>query len=45
MSELEVLIEGDRVARIHMNKAGRLSLDYEPGWHHQARHSWLRWTC
>jgi serine/threonine-protein kinase HipA len=32
MSELEVLIEGDLVARIRMNKVGRLSLDYEPGW-------------
>jgi serine/threonine-protein kinase HipA len=32
MSELEVLIEGDLVARIRMNKAGRLSFDYEPGW-------------
>jgi len=32
MSELEVLIEGDLVARIRMNKGGRLSLDYEPGW-------------
>jgi len=32
MNELEVLIEGDLVARIRMNKAGRLSLDYEPDW-------------
>jgi HipA-like protein len=29
---LEVLIEGDLVARIRMNKATRLSLDYEPSW-------------
>jgi len=32
MSELEVLIEGDLVARIRMNKSGRLSLDYESDW-------------
>src|SRR6202041_2344857 len=32
MSELAVLIEDDLAARIRMSKAGRLSLDYEPGW-------------
>jgi serine/threonine-protein kinase HipA len=32
MSELEVLIEGELIARIRMNKAGRLSLDYESYW-------------
>ena len=32
MSELAVLIEDNLVARIRMNRAGRLSLDYEPGW-------------
>ena len=32
MSELAVLIEDDLVARIRTSKAGRLSLDYEPGW-------------
>jgi HipA-like protein len=30
---LEALgVRGDLVARIRMNKASRLSLDYEPGW-------------
>ena len=32
MSELDVLIEGDLIGRIRMNKAGRLSFDYEPRW-------------
>ena len=32
MSELAVLIEDDLAARIRMNRAGRLSLDYESGW-------------
>jgi serine/threonine-protein kinase HipA len=32
MSELAVLIEDDLVARIRMNRAGRLWLDYETGW-------------
>jgi HipA-like protein len=32
MSELEVLIEGELIARIRINKAGRLSLDYEQSW-------------
>ncbi|MGA2411888.1 MAG: HipA domain-containing protein [Candidatus Binataceae bacterium] len=32
MNELNVLIEGELIGRIRMNKAGRLSFDYEPGW-------------
>jgi serine/threonine-protein kinase HipA len=32
MSELDVLIEGELSGRIRMNKAGRLSFDYEPRW-------------
>jgi len=32
MSELEVVIEGDLIGRVRMNKAGRLSFDYESGW-------------
>jgi serine/threonine-protein kinase HipA len=32
MNELDVLIEGELIGRIRMNKAGRLSFDYEPGW-------------
>jgi len=32
MSELEVAIEGDLIGRVRMNKAGRLSFDYESGW-------------
>jgi serine/threonine-protein kinase HipA len=32
MSELEVLVEGELAGRIEMNKAGSLSLDYEPSW-------------
>jgi HipA-like protein len=32
MSELEVAIEGDPIGRVRMNKAGRLSFDYESGW-------------
>ena len=32
MSELEVVIEGDLIGHVRMNKAGRLSFDYESGW-------------
>jgi serine/threonine-protein kinase HipA len=32
MSELEVVIEGDLIGRVRMNKAGRLSFGYESGW-------------
>jgi serine/threonine-protein kinase HipA len=32
MSELDVLIEGELIGRVRMNKAGRLSFDYEPHW-------------
>lgn len=32
MSDLEVVIEGDLIGRVRMNKAGRLSFDYESGW-------------
>jgi serine/threonine-protein kinase HipA len=32
MNELDVLIEGALIGRIRMNKAGRLSFDYEPDW-------------
>src|SRR5882724_6652657 len=32
MSELDVLIEGELIGRVRMNKAGRLSFDYEPRW-------------
>jgi len=32
MSELDVLIEGKLSGRVRMNKAGRLSFDYEPRW-------------
>jgi serine/threonine-protein kinase HipA len=32
MSELEVVIEGDLIGRVRINKAGRLSFDYESGW-------------
>jgi serine/threonine-protein kinase HipA len=32
MSELEVLIEGELVGRIDMNRTGSLSLNYEPSW-------------
>jgi serine/threonine-protein kinase HipA len=32
MSGLDVLIEGELIGRIRMNKTGRLSLDYKPHW-------------
>jgi serine/threonine-protein kinase HipA len=32
MSELDLLIEGELIGRVRMNKAGRLSFDYEPRW-------------
>jgi HipA-like protein len=32
MSEIDVLIEGKLIGRVRMNKAGRLSFDYEPRW-------------
>jgi len=32
MSELEVVIEGDLIGHVRMNKAGRLSFDYESSW-------------
>lgn len=32
MSELLVLVEGDMLGRVHADKAGRLSLDYESSW-------------
>lgn len=32
MSELDVLIEGELIGRVRMNKTGRLSFDYEPHW-------------
>ena len=32
MSELEVVIEGDLIGRVRINKAGRLSFEYESGW-------------
>jgi serine/threonine-protein kinase HipA len=32
MNELDVLIEGELIGRVRMNKAGRLSFDYEPRW-------------
>src|SRR5271156_5958757 len=32
MSELDVLIEGELIGRVRMNKAGRLSFEYEPRW-------------
>src|SRR5258708_2709890 len=32
MSELDVLIEGELIGRARVNKAGRLSFDYEPHW-------------
>jgi serine/threonine-protein kinase HipA len=32
MSELDVLIEGELIGRVRMNKAARLSFDYEPRW-------------
>jgi len=32
MNELDVLIEGELIGRVQMNKAGRLSFDYEPRW-------------
>jgi hypothetical protein len=30
--KLDLLIEGELVGRVRMNKAGRLSFDYEPRW-------------
>jgi serine/threonine-protein kinase HipA len=32
MSELDVLIEGELIGRVRMNKTGRLSFDYKPHW-------------
>jgi serine/threonine-protein kinase HipA len=32
MIELDVLIEGELIGRVRMNKSGRLSFDYEPRW-------------
>ncbi len=32
MSELDVLIEGELIGRVRMNKTSRLSFDYEPHW-------------
>jgi serine/threonine-protein kinase HipA len=32
MSELDVLIEGELIGRVRVNKAGRLSFDYERSW-------------
>lgn len=37
MSELDVLIEGDLIGRVRMNKAGRLSFEYEPRWRDSTR--------
>jgi len=37
MSELDVLIEGKLIGRVRMNKAGRLSFDYEPRWRDSPR--------
>jgi len=32
MIDLDVLIEGELIGRVRMNKSGRLSFDYEPRW-------------
>jgi len=41
MSELDVLIERELIGRVRMNKAGRLSFDYEPRWRNRR---YLRWA-
>ena len=37
MTELDVVIEGDLVGRVRANKAGRLTLEYQPRWRNSPR--------
>ena len=37
MSQLDIVIEGELAGKVHANKAGRLTLDYQSRWRNSAR--------